>query len=272
MTKIAVFEKLNNDENQNIFDRFRKLLGKEYDCYYYRKDCEKPDLIVVFGGDGTILAAAPYAVSLNVPILAINTGTVGFLSGYELGDIDKCVADIKNKTFCVSERSALSVKINDKEYIALNDAVIERDRSIEGMTIVSKLSVYINEQVVYKLCADGVIVSTPTGSTAYSLSAGGPIISPSAEVLAVTPINAHSLHSKPMIIGKNENVTIMLEKDNVATVFADGKTIKNLTGECVVKVGFSSLSVSFVRLDGYNFYKKLLEKLNNWSYVHNKEE
>lgn len=261
MTKIAVFEKLNNGENQNIFDRFRKLLGKGYDCYYYRKDCEKPDLIVVFGGDGTILAAAPYAVSLNVPILAINTGTVGFLSGYELGDIEKCVADIKNKTFCVSGRSVLSVKINDKEYIALNDAVIERDRSIEGMTIVSKLSVYINEQVVYKLSADGVIVSTPTGSTAYSLSAGGVVLTPDLSSFIVTPICSHSLGTRPIVFNDSASLKVIVGENSCDCVLSvDGKPVEKMPKGKSVTI---SKNVKTLKIadNNSNFYLRLYNKL-----------
>lgn len=229
---------------------------------------KKADMAIVIGGDGTILSIAVECAAASLPIFGFNLGHVGFLTECETDKYEYALENLLSGKYALEKRALLQCNIDDdKDFCALNDVVISR-----ATEKIISLGVYSGNSFIDSHRCDGIIVSTPTGSTAYSLSAGGPIISPSAEVLAVTPINAHSLHSKPMIIGKNEIVTIMLEKDNVATVFADGKTIKNLTGECVVKVGFSSLSVSFVRLDGYNFYKKLLEKLNNWSYVHNKEE
>lgn len=261
MTKIAVFEKLNNGGNQNVFNKFRDLLGDGFDCYYYREGCEKPDLIVVFGGDGTILSAAPHAVSMNVPILAINTGTVGFLSGYELGDMEKCVSDIKNKTFCISERTVLSVKIDDKEYIALNDAVVERDRSIEGMTIVSKLSVFINEQIVYKLSADGVIVSTPTGSTAYSLSAGGVVLTPDLSSFIVTPICPHSLGTRPIVYDDSATLRVIVGETSCDCVLSvDGKPVEKMPKGRSVTI---SKNVKTLKIadNNSNFYLRLYIKL-----------
>ena len=176
MKNIAFFEKKNIEGTPSGFETLRKLLDDNYFCFRVGEADIIPDLIVVVGGDGTILRTASYAVRTGAPILAINAGTVGFLSSYESGDVEKCVEDIKNDDLTISERSVLSVKAGKNEYIALNDAVVERDRSIDGKTIVTKLDVSIDGQLVYNLSADGVIVATPTGSTAYSLSAGGVIL------------------------------------------------------------------------------------------------
>ena len=206
---------------------------------------KKADMAIVIGGDGTILSIAVECAAASLPIFGFNLGHVGFLTECETDIYEYALENLLSGKYALEKRALLQCNIDDdKDFCALNDVVISR-----ATEKIISLGVYSGNSFIDSHRCDGIIVSTPTGSTAYSLSAGG-----------------------PMIIGKNEIVTIMLEKDNVATAFADGKTIKNLTGECVVKVGFSSLSVSFVRLDGYNFYKKLLEKLNNWSYVHNKEE
>lgn len=164
MKNIAFFEKKNIEGTPSGFEMLRKLLGENYRCFRVGEADVIPDLIVVIGGDGTILRTASYAVNTGAPILAINAGTVGFLSSYESGDVEKCVEDIKNNALIISERSVLSVKAGKNEYIALNDAVVERDRSIDGKTIVTKLDVSIDGQLVYNLSADGVIVATPTGS------------------------------------------------------------------------------------------------------------
>lgn len=261
MTKIAIFEKLNNCAGKSNFERFKNLLGADYDCYYYEKGCKNPDLIVVFGGDGTILSAAPYAVSEGVPILAINTGTVGFLSGYELGDIEKCVEDIKTQNFCISERSVLCVEIDGKEYLALNDAVVERDRSIEGMTIVSKLSVAINGQLVYRLSSDGVIVSTPTGSTAYSLSAGGVVLTPDLRSFIVTPICSHSLGTRPIVFDDSGTVSVTVENNSCDCVLSvDGKPVEKMPKGKTVNI---SKYVKTLKIadNNNNFYLRIHNKL-----------
>ncbi len=226
------------------------------------------DLAIVIGGDGTILSVAVQCAKAALPIFGFNLGHVGFLTECETDKYECALENLLSGKYTFEKRALLECNIeNGKKLYALNDVVISR-----ATEKIISLGVYSGDAFIDSHRCDGVIVSTPTGSTAYSLSAGGPIISPAAEVLAITPINAHSLHSKPMIVGKNEIVTIKPAKDSVATVFADGKAAKKIIGECVVKVGFSPLSASFVRLDGYNFYKKLLDKLNNWSYVYNKEE
>ncbi len=261
MKNIAIFEKHNDSESKSFKDAFEKLLGNDFNCFSLENSNEKPDLIVVFGGDGTILKVAPKALELNVPILSVNTGTVGFLSGYESNDLEKCVDDIKNNKFLVSERSVLKVETNGKVYTALNDAVIERDRSIEGMTIVSKLDVSIDSQLVYNLSSDGVIVSTPTGSTAYSLSAGGAVLTPVLKSFIVTPICPHSLGTRPVVYDDQSRLTVKICHNSCDCVLSvDGKPVEKLGFSSEVTVSKYEKHLKIID-NNSNFYKKIHNKL-----------
>lgn len=261
MKNIAFFEKKNIEGTPSGFETLRKLLDENYFCYRVGEADIIPDLIVVIGGDGTILRTASYAVRTGAPILAINAGTVGFLSSYESGDVEKCVEDIKNDELTISERSVLSVKAGKNEYIALNDAVVERDRSIDGKTIVTKLDVSIDGQLVYNLSADGVIVATPTGSTAYSLSAGGVILAPDLKSFIVTPICSHALGTRPVVFNDESKLGITVGDNSCDCVLSvDGRPVEKLRANSSVTISKYVKSLKIVD-NNSNFYKRLHCKL-----------
>lgn len=261
MKNIAFFEKKNIGGAPFGFETIKKLLGDDYFCFRVGEADIVPDLIVVIGGDGTILRTAAYAVNTGAPILAINAGTVGFLSSYESGDVQKCVEDIKNGSLAISERSVLSVKSGENEYIALNDAVVERDRSIDGKTIVTKLDVSVDGQLVYNLSADGVIVATPTGSTAYSLSAGGVILAPDLKSFIVTPICSHALGTRPVVFNDESELGITVGDNSCDCVLSvDGRPVEKLGTNSSVTVSKHIKNLKIVD-NNSNFYKRLHCKL-----------
>lgn len=261
MKNIAFFEKKNIEGTPSGFETLRKLLDDNYFCFRVGEADIIPDLIVVVGGDGTILRTASYAVRTGAPILAINAGTVGFLSSYESGDVEKCVEDIKNDDLTISERSVLSVKAGKNEYIALNDAVVERDRSIDGKTIVTKLDVSIDGQLVYNLSADGVIVATPTGSTAYSLSAGGVILAPDLKSFIVTPICSHAPGTRPVVFNDESKLKITVGDNSCDCVLSvDGRPVEKLRVNSPVTISKYVKSLKIVD-NNSNFYKRLHCKL-----------
>ena len=228
-------------------------------------DC---DVAIVVGGDGTILSAAVDCAKVNLPVFGFNLGHVGFLTEGEPTAYADALRKLQSGKFKKESRALLRCRLpGGKDIYALNDVVVERST---GKMITVKI--FSNGSYIDSHRCDGFIVSTPTGSTAYSLSAGGPIVSPTAEVLALTPINSHSLHSKPMIVGKSERITVSVESGNKITVFADGKSVENAIGPASVQVEFSNVTATFLRTDGYNFYEKLLKKLNTWSTDNNIEE
>lgn len=226
------------------------------------------DVVIVIGGDGTMLEAAVQCAKANVPIFGFNMGHVGFLTEGEPNNFSVALSALLSGKYKKEKRALLKCSVcGGDELYALNDIVVERS---EGKMITAL--VYSDDRFIDKHRCDGIIVSTPTGSTAYSLSAGGPIVSPSAEVMALTPVNAHSLHSKPMIVGKDERLTVKLGNNDRAKLFSDGKAVATLSEKSVVTVEYSDIYATFLRTEKYNFYKKLLEKLNNWSVVSDVEE
>ncbi len=222
---------------------------------------KKSDIVAVFGGDGTILRIAKECAEYATPIFSINLGRLGFLTDYEPQEIAVAADAIINKKYVIEERKLLTVSYNGQKYVALNEAVIARG----GSTRLIELKATLDNQIVDKYNADGIIISTPTGSTAYNLSAGGPIITPDVDALVLTPICPHSLHSRPVVFSDKSVVKVeFLSQDVTANLAIDGKDIVELTTGDVVKVETSTKKLLFARQAEQHFVTKLLDKLNTW--------
>ena len=229
---IQIFNPINgNEASYKAVERLKKALdsGSISYCSEHEKHSVKPDIIAVFGGDGTVLKAARYATETGAAIFAVNTGTLGFLTGAEPDEIESAADAIKTGNYSVSERTTLCIRSGGDEYFALNDAVIERDKYVKDLSIIGKLRLSIDGTTVYDLRADGVIISTPTGSTAYSLSAGGVIMTPDMNAFIATPICSHSLTVKPIIYPDKKSATIdvlSLSINDSVTVSRGEKTLR----------------------------------------------
>ena len=221
-----------------------------------------PDVIAVLGGDGTILANAQFATENNLPILAINVGTVGFLSSFEEKDLDLAVKVLLSKDFKITNKTALCVTTSlGDEYFALNDAVIEREKNTDDFTVVSKLDLAIDGDSVYKLSADGVIISTPTGSTAYSLSAGGVVLTPDLNSFIATPICSHSLYTRPIVFRDDKQISVTVMKNSCSSVLSvDGRGVKKLKVGETVTVKKHEKTLKIVDC-GEDFFNRLIRKL-----------
>lgn len=220
------------------------------------------DVLLTVGGDGTILRIAAYCARLDIPILGINLGTVGFLTEIELDSLDIIPKLLSEKEYSSEKRSLLRVSCKDIEYYALNEIVLSRDFSDRMIT----LAAYVDDKLADKYYCDGFIVSTPTGSTAYSLSAGGCVLSPDVKAMAILPINSHSLHSRPIIVSDEATVKIhILSADKSCAVISDGQKICSVEPHDELIVTTAEKHLTFIRLNHSNFYEKLLSKLNMWS-------
>lgn len=222
------------------------------------------DFIMVVGGDGTILRIAGQASLYQKPVLGVNCGTVGFMSELEPDELE-LVKAVKYGNFTLDDRSMLDIQvfnsINEEVYstVALNEAVVTKG----FFNRVIPLSVIVDGQEVFQFSGDGVIVTTPTGSTAYSLAAGGPILAPSSDCLAVTPICPHSLTIKSFVISAASIVTIMPEyKGHQVFLSPDGDTYELRSGDRVV-VQRSKRTFSLLRIKGQGFYEIIRQKLAN---------
>jgi NAD+ kinase len=224
---------------------------------------KKPDLVIVLGGDGTLLAAARAVAKDNIPILAVNLGSLGFLTEVPVKELYETFEAVEAGKTTRESRSTLQCCVMRKneciaEYLALNDVVLTKG-TIARMT---EVDVSIDGQFVVSLKADGVIISTPTGSTAYSLAAGGPILEPSVEALVVSPVSPHSLTQRPFVVRDSAEITLTVRgTPDEAFLTVDGQIgMPMLEGDRVV-CKKSAHEVQLLRLPGRTFFDVLRAKL-----------
>lgn len=231
------------------------------------KDCDTlfsgADLIVALGGDGTLIHAAKHAARFGLAVLGINCGHLGFMAGMEAEDLS-ALDSLCNGDYEISHRMMLEVTVHkadgDCVLHALNEAVISRGNPSRMI----RLSVLSDERPVVSYRADGVIVATPTGSTAYSLSAGGPIVDPAVNCLLVTPICPHSLHTRPYIFAENAQLTVKPESEGREVYLTvDGEEAVALAQGDTVSVRRDALTARVLRLRPAAFYEVLDQKLTD---------
>ena len=223
------------------------------------------DLLLVFGGDGTMLRVARDIAGLPVPLLGINAGHLGFLTAVPSRRLADSLKKIPAGRFAIEQRSLLEATISRSgqhtSSIALNDFVLSRGMASRLIEI----EVWVNDELLTRYRCDGFIASSPTGSTAYSLAAGGAIVSPDADVLTLTPICPHTLSIRPLVIGLSSTVRVkLLSSRQLASLSADGQDPMELsTGDTVV-IRRSERTVRLLRLNGTSFFSTLRQKFG-WS-------
>lgn len=224
------------------------------------------DMLLVLGGDGTLLNAVKTVVDRELPVLGINLGNLGFLTEAEAGDVKDVCERLLAGDYKIEERTLLCVNAGGKSNMALNDVVFSRENNANTMGKVIKLDVYADGYLIDRFISDGLIVSSPTGSTAYSLAAGGPILSPEINAIVVTPICPHSLHNRPIVLPDDKHIRVHLRRnDTSAMLVCDGVAVETVEGEADFEISRYKKRARFVRFTEKNFYKKLFTKLNKWS-------
>lgn len=226
---------------------------------------EQVDLILVFGGDGTMLRVAREVAGSRTPILGINVGGLGFLTAVSSDQLPNALAGVWSGEFTVETRSLIEAggQIRDRtlRQTALNDFVISRGT----VTRLIELEVRVDDAVLTHYRCDGLIVSSPTGSTAYSLAAGGAIVSPNAEVFALTPICPHTLSNRSVIVSLDSVVQVTVLSRKVETILsADGQVQMQLTAGDSIAIRRSQRAVRLLRPGGSSFFETLRQKLH-WS-------
>lgn len=230
-----------------------KVLSKsiEYKTFELESLENYGDLAIVIGGDGTILRAARFYSKFGIAALGINIGRLGFLAQAGLEDLEQ-VADIISKGSYVTEERLM---LASDEYTALNDFVIKGCVP----TRTSKFFLEINGKFVCDYIADGLIVSTPTGSTAYCLSAGGPVLHPELDAIVIVPICPHTLNARPLVVPSGETITVKTN-DELLSVSIDGYNITQCVEKTTIKL--SSMKAKLAFLEKGNFYSILRNKLH----------
>lgn len=230
------------------------------------------DMIIVVGGDGSILHAAAALAGYRVPVLGVNRGRLGFLADVNPSEIESKLEQVLMGDYQLDNRFLLSMEIREDnrvihEDMALNDVVLHAGKSVHMIDF----EMEIDGHDVYRQHSDGLIASTPTGSTAYALSGGGPIIHPSMDAICLVPMHPHTLSSRPIVVSGSSEVTIKIHKDNriQPMVSADGKTGVPLNQNQTLYIRKHPDKLTLMHPPGFDFYKACRTKLN-WN-VHAEE-
>ena len=278
--KFALFTKLDsNENNDHIFSVFKSLDkhqldydvdGQSFDLISrldnYNGDfnfskveklSNEYDFVISIGGDGTILRSANEIGELSIPIIGLNKGRLGFLANSPIEIIDSIIEKITNSNYRISERTIIQVEFEGKTKNALNEISISRKNTTSLITIDTKL----NDQYLNTYWADGLIISTPTGSTGYSLSCGGPIIMPDSKNLVITPIAPHNLNARPLVISDNKQIEISINgRENEYFVSADSQ-IFSVNIDSKINISKAPYFLKMVEFEEDSYINTLREKL-----------
>lgn len=261
LDKVSVIYNEDVAESFLVAETLKKLFEKKnVECVLNTSNGMSSDatFVVTIGGDGTFLRSARFYAPLNVPILGVNLGRLGFLAQANQDELEFVVDCILNNQYKVQERMMLSTF--DDSFIALNDIVIKSD----SFSRTSKLFLSINDNIVCDYLADGIIVSTPTGSTAYTLSAGGPVVYPGLDAIIIVPICAHTLNARPLVVSANDVIKVTSCKTcSKLRMSADGQDVVDVDNEDFVSIKKSNVCAKLVILNKQDndFYSILREKL-----------
>lgn len=224
----------------------------------------KSDFIIVLGGDGTLLDTGRKAAKFGTPLLGINMGTMGFLAAADGSEANETIEKVLNGEYKIEKRLMLEAEIlsdtdSPKQYKAVNDVCITRG----VFTKITEYNIYVNEEYLATFRADGIIISTPTGSTAYNLSAGGPVLKPDIACMVITPICPHSLHSRSIVVSADDAVRIEASFGSNGDIIMsmDGQTSVILNNGDIINVRKSESSMNIIKTNKRSFYEILRKKL-----------
>lgn len=250
---------LKKKNKQLILDKISaKMLSEKK--WVDRKDIgKKCDILILIGGDGTFLSVAKQAVLHDIPVAGFNLGSLGFLTELTKDSIEQSIKNILGNKQRISKRKVLRIKFKNKNYLALNDIVIAKG-NIARMIM---MDLKINGEKIATIKADGMIISTPTGSTAYSLSAGGPIVSPKVNGIVITPICPHSLTFRPLVISSDSNVKLKLSSDSDDVwVTIDGQNVLKIVKDQSFNVTVDKRELNMIVSERIGYFQLIHEKLN----------
>ncbi len=252
---------LEEEFNSCVLNQYELNRNTSYKTFHKLDDSF--DLLISIGGDGTILRAITFIKDLSIPIVGINTGRLGFLATIQPNHIKKAINDIIQGNYNISERSLLTLK-TDPVYenlldlnIALNDISVSRKNTTSMITVETTL----NDEYLTSYWADGLIISTPTGSTGYSLSCGGPVIMPEADNLVITPIAPHNLSARPLVISGSTKIKLRVSGREDNYLISLDSRIATLDNNTTVFIEKATFTIKMIELHDESFLKTLRKKL-----------
>lgn len=274
MDRFLIVTNDGKDTDYKVTNKIKHLLenvGKT--CILCEKDVNKRiikksipddiDCVIVIGGDGSLIEAARALQRHDIPVLGINMGTLGYLTEVEISDIDEAVEKIINEDYQLEKRMMLEgIFDNGQSDICLNDIIVSR----KGALRVIHFDLFVNGELLNSYKADGVIISTPTGSTAYNLSAGGPIVEPTASMIVITPICSHALNTSSIVLSADDEIVIRVGEgrngttEEVLVAFDGADTVTLFTGDSVI-IRKSDAATKIMKLKKVSFLEILRRKM-----------
>ncbi|MFH1613064.1 MAG: NAD(+)/NADH kinase [bacterium] len=251
--------------NVSINEEIKDILKKNFNYLNYSKLTLESDILIVLGGDGTLLYSINVLAFKNIPVLGINVGNMGFLTSISTQKIYSDLEIIFNGNYKIENRMLIKASILRKGkkikcFTALNDFVITKKEALARMI---KIETLINEKSISVFLGDGLIISTPTGSTAHSLSAGGPIVNPLLNAFIITPICAHTLTMKPLVVKSDEKISVKVSSNHKMIMLTiDGQRGFNILPNDEIVIEKETWDFQLITLLERNFYEVLREKLN----------
>ena len=253
---------LSNLDINLYIDKSSNIKNENFTVLEHKEYVKKVDIVVVFGGDGTLLNAARKYLNYDIPILGINMGNVGFLTDISTDNFEKTFKEVLDGNYKIEERNLVSAKFGNNHLYGLNEVVIHSGAYAQLM----RYRLNVNDKVVYEQRSDGLIIATPTGSTAYALSAGGPIIHPSLDVWTILPMLPQSLSSRPFVISTDEKVEMDLfdGPNENAKICVDGQDDIDIPYGEKILISKMEKTLKLVHPNDNDFFEACREKLG-WS-------
>lgn len=239
-----------------VFSDRKELTGG--DAFSREEVIEKSDALVVCGGDGSILSVARCAAVYGVSVLGVNFGQLGFLSEVEAGELSEAIERLLSGDYAIERRLMIRAQWNDQEVTALNDIVVRRESSLA----VVRGDVHVDGLMLDHYVADGILVSTPTGASAYALACGGPIVHPQLKCLSVMAICPHSLRARPVMLGPDQVITVDIAQRSLpAMICADGQDLISMATNEPVVISRAPFDAQLIRFSNRDFFSMVHAKL-----------
>lgn len=239
-----------------VFSDRKELTGG--DAFSREEVIEKSDALVVCGGDGSILSVARCAAVYGVPVLGVNFGQLGFLSEVEAGELSEAIERLLSGDYAIERRLMIRAQWNDQEVTALNDIVVRRESSLA----VVRGDVHVDGLMLDHYVADGILVSTPTGASAYALACSGPIVHPQLKCLSVMAICPHSLRARPVMLGPDQVITVDIAQRSLpAMICADGQDLISMATNEPVVISRAPFDAQLIRFSNRDFFSMVHAKL-----------
>lgn len=284
--KVAIYGQTFNDQDKTcVLELLEELQGVNASVYIEEEFCTQIDgclsgcnfgtfsqtsgldgsfdIFVSFGGDGTMLRAVTYVKDLGIPIVGVNTGRLGFLSTFKKEDVRKVVTEFVAGHYSIEERSLVEVALNSdlEEFGALNFAMNEITVSRKDTTSMITVETYLNDEYLTSYWADGLIVATPTGSTGYSLSCGGPVMEPTAQSLVLTPIAPHNLNARPLVISDDTQIRLKVSGREENHLVSLDSRIASIPNGKEIRIKKADFKIRMIEYKSESFLKTLRNKL-----------